>query len=130
MKIFTINGPSLLSKYVGESEATIRKIFESAKNAEFGIVLFDQIDCLTQKRGESQSDKLVSQLLTCMDGVKDRGNVLVVATTNLLDKVDSALRRPGRFDREIMIKVPDISERHKLLETFFKNVSLDESVNL
>lgn len=129
LNVTQISGPELLSKYVGQSQASIRKIFDNARNKPgLSIILFDQIDSIASKR-EAHHDseaKLVSQLLTCMDGIKERGSVLVIATTNMVNRLDPALRRPGRFDREIKLGIPNITERRDLLRVFLKDLSTQE----
>ena len=125
LKVFHIKGPELLSKFVGGSESALRKVFTAAKESEPSVILFDQIDAIATKRGDTNENeaKLVSQLLSCMDGIVKRGSTLVIATTNTIEKLDPALRRPGRFDKEFLIRPPDIDERKSLFETFLKTSS-------
>lgn len=130
-KVITVKGPELLSKYVGGSESALRKVFETAKANSPAIILFDEIDAIASKReGSSEHDqKLVSQLLSCMDGLEARGAVMVLATTNRIDQLDPALRRPGRFDKEILIPPPNIDQRKSLIKTFTQKVPLDEDLD-
>jgi CDC48 subfamily AAA family ATPase len=125
---FYIGGPEVVSKYVGESESNLRKKFEDAEKAAPSILFIDEIDAIAPKREESQGEverRMVSQLLTLMDGLKNRGNVVVVGATNRPDSIDPALRRPGRFDREIEISVPDKKGRKDILEIHTRNVPID-----
>ncbi|RFA92198.1 AAA family ATPase, partial [Pyrobaculum aerophilum] len=99
-----INGPEIMSKYYGESEARLREIFEEAKKNAPAIIFIDEIDAIAPKREEVTGEvekRVVAQLLTLMDGLQERGQVIVIGATNRPDAVDPALRRPGRFDREI-----------------------------
>lgn len=125
---FYIGGPEVVSKYVGESESNLRKKFEEAEKAAPSILFIDEIDAIAPKREESQGEverRMVSQLLTLMDGLKNRGNVVVIGATNRPDSIDPALRRPGRFDREIEISVPDKKGRKDILEIHTRNVPID-----
>ncbi len=125
---FYIGGPEVVSKYVGESESNLRKKFEEAEKAAPSILFIDEIDAIAPKREESQGEverQMVSQLLTLMDGLKNRGNVVVIGATNRPDSIDPALRRPGRFDREIEISVPDKKGRKDILEIHTRNVPID-----
>lgn len=128
LKVFHIKGPELLSKFVGGSESALRKVFTAAKESEPSVILFDQIDAIATKRGDTNENeaKLVSQLLSCMDGIVKRGSTLVIATTNTVEKLDPALRRPGRFDKEFLIRPPDIDERKSLFETFLRTSNNSE----
>lgn len=133
LKVYHIKGPELLSKFVGGSESALRKVFLTAKENEPSVILFDEIDAIATKRGDSNQNeaKLVSQLLSCMDGIIKRGSTLVIATTNTIEKLDPALRRPGRFDKEFLIKPPDIEERKSLFQTFLKsNEENNKELNL
>ena len=99
-----LNGPEIMSKFYGESEAKIRKIFEDAEKDAPSIIFIDEIDAIASKREETQGEverRVVSQLLTMMDGLNSRGKVIVIGATNRINSIDHALRRPGRFDREI-----------------------------
>ncbi len=114
-----INGPEVMSKYYGESEQRIREVFEEAKKNAPAIIFIDEIDAIAPKREEVVGEvekRVVSQLLTCMDGLEARGQVIVIGATNRPDAIDPALRRPGRFDREIEVPVPDEKGRKEILQ--------------
>ncbi|MFC0588715.1 CDC48 family AAA ATPase [Novosphingobium aquiterrae] len=115
---FTINGPEIMGSAYGESERRLREVFEEAEKASPSIVFIDEIDSIAPKRsgtpGEAEK-RLVAQLLTLMDGLQARSNIVVIAATNRPDAIDEALRRPGRFDREIVVGVPDESGRREIL---------------
>ena len=115
-----VKGPQIVNKYLGSSEKHLRQIFDNAKKNQPAIIFFDEFDSLGSKRGGSgdAESRIVSQLLTCMDGLENRGQVLVIAATNLPDMLDPSLRRPGRFDKQIEVKAPTLQLRHKLLEHF------------
>jgi len=124
----SINGPEIMSKYYGQSEENLRKIFEEAEKNAPAIIFIDEIDAIAPKREESQGDvekRVVSQLLTLMDGLKSRGKVVVIGATNRPDAIDPALRRPGRFDREIEIGVPDKQGRYEILQIHTRGMPLD-----
>ncbi len=128
-----INGPEVMSKFYGESEANLRKKFEEAEQNAPAIIFFDEIDAIAIKREETKGDvekRVVAQLLGLMDGLKNRGKVIVIAATNIPNLLDPALRRPGRFDREIEIGVPDKVGRHEILKIHTRNMPLDKSVKL
>ena len=141
---FSINGPEIMSKYYGQSEQKLREIFTKAEESEPSIIFIDEIDSIAPKREEVQGEverRVVAQLLTLMDGMKERGHVIVIGATNRIDAVDPALRRPGRFDREINIGVPDKKGRKEILSIHTrgmplgmdedrKNQFLDEIANL
>jgi transitional endoplasmic reticulum ATPase len=130
---FYIGGPEVVSKYVGESEERLRKIFQDAQKEGPSIIFIDEIDAIAPKRGEVMGEvekRLVSQMLTIMDGLKSRGEVIVIAATNREDSIDPALRRPGRFDREIEIGVPTIEDRKEILQIHVRNMPLGEDVSL
>jgi len=115
---YTINGPEIMSKFYGQSEENLRKIFEEAQKNAPSIIFLDEIDAIAPKRSEVHGEverRVVSQLLTLMDGLKGRGKVIVIGATNIPDVIDPALRRPGRFDREIRIDVPDRNGRKEIL---------------
>ena len=117
-KMFLINGPEIVTKYYGATEANLRDIFKEAKDASPSIIFIDEIDAIAPKRDNVRGDvekRVVAQLLALMDGLNDRGNVMVLGATNMPDSVDSALRRPGRFDREFEISVPNEEGRHEIL---------------
>jgi transitional endoplasmic reticulum ATPase len=129
----TINGPEIMSKYVGGSEERLREIFEEAEENSPSIVFIDELDAIAPKREEVTGEverRTVAQLLTLMDGLKSRGQVVVIGATNRVDSIDQALRRPGRFDREIEIGVPDKDGRKEVLEIHTRGMPLDEDVDL
>ena len=115
---FSINGPEIMSKYYGQSEQKLREIFMKAEDSAPSIIFIDEIDSIAPKREEVQGEverRVVAQLLTLLDGLKERGHVIVIGASNRIDAVDPALRRPGRFDREINIGVPDKNGRREIL---------------
>ncbi|HLC38424.1 MAG TPA: CDC48 family AAA ATPase [Candidatus Norongarragalinales archaeon] len=129
----TINGPEIVSKYVGEAEERLRNIFMEAEKNAPSIVFIDEIDSIAPKREEVVGEvekRIVSQLLTLMDGLKSRGQVVVIAATNRPNSIDPALRRPGRFDREIEIGVPDKKGRKEILQIHTRGMPLNEDVSL
>ncbi|WP_052883121.1 CDC48 family AAA ATPase [Thermoproteus tenax] len=122
-----INGPEIMSKYYGESEAKLREIFEEAKKNAPAIIFIDEIDAIAPKREEVTGEvekRVVAQLLTLMDGLQERGQIVVIGATNRPDAVDPALRRPGRFDREIQIPMPDKRARREILQVHTRNMPL------
>lgn len=128
-----INGPEIMSKYVGGSEENLREFFEEAEENSPSIIFIDELDAIAPKREETQGEverRTVAQLLTLMDGLKSRGQVVVIGATNRPDSLDQALRRPGRFDREIEIGVPDSEERKEVMEIHTRGMPLDEDVDL
>ncbi|MFT4303089.1 MAG: CDC48 family AAA ATPase [Candidatus Woesearchaeota archaeon] len=128
-----INGPEIMSKFYGQSEANLRKIFEDAEKNAPSIIFIDEIDAIASKREETHGDvekRVVAQLLSIMDGLKSRGKVVVIAATNIPNALDPALRRPGRFDREIEIAVPNKEGRLNILKIHTRNMPLDKSVLL
>ena len=128
-----INGPEIMSKFYGESEQRLREIFDEARKNAPAIIFIDEIDAIAPKREEVVGEvekRVVAQLLTLMDGLAERGRVIVIGATNRPDAVDPALRRPGRFDREIEIPPPDKKARREILAVHTRSVPLDESVNL
>jgi len=128
-----INGPEIMSKFYGESEARLREIFKEAEENAPAIIFIDEIDAIAPKREEVTGEvekRVVAQLLTLMDGLRERGNVIVIAATNRPEAVDPALRRPGRFDREIAIGMPDKRARKEILLVHTRNMPLAEDVNL
>ncbi len=128
-----INGPEIISKFYGESEQNLRKKFEEAEQNAPSIIFFDEIDAIATKREETKGDvekRVVAQLLGLMDGLKSRGKVIVIAATNMPNLLDPALRRPGRFDREIEIGVPDKDGRLDILKIHTRNMPLSKNVNL
>ncbi len=131
----SIKGPELLNKYVGESEKGVREIFEKARSNAPTIVFFDEIDAIATERGSGVSDtgvgeRVVSQLLTELDGLENLEDVVVIATTNRPDLIDSALLRPGRLDRHIHVPVPDIESREAVLRVHTENLVLADDVDL
>ncbi|MEM3630494.1 MAG: CDC48 family AAA ATPase, partial [Nitrososphaerota archaeon] len=129
----TINGPEIMSKYYGESEARLREVFREAEENAPSIIFIDELDAIAPKRSEVTGEverRVVSQLLTLMDGLKSRGQVVVIGATNRVEAVDPALRRPGRFDREIRIGVPDKNGRKEILQIHTRRMPLDKDVNL
>ncbi len=128
-----INGPEIMSKFYGESEARLREVFKEAEQNAPAIIFIDEIDAIAPPRGEVVGEvekRVVSQLLTLMDGMKGRGNVIVIGATNRPEAVDPALRRPGRFDREIIIGMPDKKARKEILMVHTRHMPLDSNVNL
>jgi transitional endoplasmic reticulum ATPase len=129
----TVNGPEIMSKYYGESEQRLRQVFEEAEKNAPSIIFIDEIDAVAPKREEVTGEvekRIVSQLLTLMDGLEERGQVIVIGATNRVDAVDPALRRPGRFDREIVIGVPDKSGRKEILQIHTRSMPVAENVEL
>jgi len=125
---FTINGPEIMSKFYGESEQRLREIFEEAKENAPSIIFIDEIDSIAPKREDVTGEverRVVAQLLTLMDGLEERGQVIVIGATNRIDAVDPALRRPGRFDREIEIGVPDREGRYEIFQIHTRNMPLE-----
>lgn len=128
-----INGPEIMSKLAGESESNLRKVFQEAEKNAPSIIFIDEIDSIAPKREKTQGEverRIVSQLLTLMDGLKSRAHVIVMAATNRPNSIDPALRRFGRFDREIDIGVPDEIGRLEVMRIHTKNMKLDDEVNL
>jgi len=128
-----INGPELMSKFYGESEKNLRDRFEEAEKAAPSIIFIDEIDAIAPKREESYGEverRVVSQLLTLMDGLQSRGRVVVIGATNRPNAIDPALRRPGRFDREVSINVPDKKGRLSILKIHTRNMPLAKDVDL
>lgn len=132
-QFYTINGPEIMSKFYGQSEENLRKTFEEAEKNAPAIVFIDEMDAIAPKRDEVQGEverRVVSQMLTLMDGLKGRGKIIVIGATNRPDSVDPALRRPGRFDREIEIGVPDKEGRLEILMIQTRNMPKAEDVEL
>ncbi|MDR0912794.1 MAG: CDC48 family AAA ATPase [Methanobrevibacter sp.] len=128
-----INGPEIMSKYVGGSEENLREFFEEAEANAPSIIFIDELDAIAPKREETNGEverRTVAQLLTLMDGLKSRGQVVVIGATNRPDSLDQALRRPGRFDREIEIGVPDKEERKEVMEIHTRGMPISEDVDL
>jgi len=130
---FLINGPEIMSKMAGESESNLRKAFEEAEKNAPAIIFIDEIDSIAPKRDKTNGEverRVVSQLLTLMDGMKARANVVVIAATNRPNSIDPALRRFGRFDREVDIGIPDPTGRLEILQIHTKNMKLADDVDL
>lgn len=130
---FTINGPEIMGSAYGESERRLREVFEEAARSSPSIVFIDEIDSIAPKRSQSTGEaekRLVAQLLTLMDGLHARSHIVVIAATNRPDALDEALRRPGRFDREIVIGVPDEGGRREVLGIHTRGMPLGEGVDL
>ena len=126
---FLINGPEIMSKLAGESESNLRKAFEEAEKNAPAIIFIDEIDSIAPKREKTQGEverRIVSQLLTLMDGLKSRAHVIVMGATNRPNSIDPALRRFGRFDREIDIGVPDETGRLEVVRIHTKNMKVGE----
>lgn len=131
--MFLINGPEIMNKYYGESEAKLREIFKEAKDGSPSIIFIDEIDAIAPKREEAYGDvekRVVAQLLALMDGLNDRGNVIVLGATNRPDSVDPALRRPGRFDREFEISVPNEDGRLDIIMIHSRGMPIGDDVDL
>ena len=130
---FTVNGPEIVHKFYGESEAHLRSIFEKASQEAPAIIFIDEIDSVAPKRANVQGEvekRIVATLLALMDGLKSRGQLIVIGATNMPDLLDPALRRPGRFDREITIGIPDRNGRLKILEIHTRGMPLADDVSL
>lgn len=132
---FQIDGPEILSKHYGDSEAALRRVFDAARKAQPAIIFIDEIDSLAPRRAELSSEKqverrIVAQLLTLMDGLADRGQIIVMAATNLPDEIDPALRRPGRFDREVAFRPPNQDERLEILSVHLSKAPLATDTDL
>jgi len=128
-----LNGPEIMSKFYGESEKKIREIFDEAEKNAPSIIFIDEIDAIAPKRedvGGEVERRVVSQLLTMMDGLQNRGRVVVIGATNRPNSIDPALRRPGRFDREVGIGVPDMKGRLSILKIHTRGMPLTKDVNL
>ena len=130
---YTINGPEIMSKFYGQSEENLRKVFEEAEKNAPSIIFIDEIDAIAPKRSEVHGEverRVVSQMLTLMDGLKGRGKLIVIGATNIPDVLDPALRRPGRFDREIRIDAPDRDGRKEILQIHTRGMPLAKDCNL
>jgi len=128
-----IAGPELVSKFVGESEEKLRQVFKDAEENAPTIIFMDELDAIAPKREEVSGEverRMVSQLLTLMDGLKSRGHVIVIGATNRPNAIDPALRRPGRFDREIELGIPDRNARKEILQIHTRNMPIAEDVSL
>ncbi len=130
---YSINGPEIMSKFYGESEARLREIFQQAQQNAPSIIFVDELDAIAPKREEVTGEverRVVAQLLALMDGLSGRGNVIVIGATNRPGALDPALRRPGRFDREIEISVPDKKGRYEVLQIHTRGMPLSQDVDL
>jgi transitional endoplasmic reticulum ATPase len=130
---FSINGPEIMSKFYGESEARLREIFQQAEKNSPAIIFIDELDAIAPKREEVTGEverRVVAQLLALLDGLTSRGNVIVIGATNRPNALDPALRRPGRFDREIEIGIPDKQGRHEVMQIHTRGMPLAEGVDL
>lgn len=128
-----INGPEIINKYYGESEARLRQIFENAAKNAPSIIFLDEIDAIAPKRAEVTGEvekRVVAQLLALMDGIESRGQIIVIGATNIPNALDPALRRPGRFDRELVISIPDQHSRLEILQIHTRGMPLAEDVDL
>lgn len=131
--VIVINGPEIMARKGGESEANLRQAFEDAKIKAPSIIFMDELDSIAPKRDQAQGEtekRIVSQLLTLMDSLKSDSNVMVIGATNRPNVIESALRRPGRFDRELEIAIPDEEGRHEILKIKTKDMALDADVDL
>ncbi|NWJ21681.1 AAA family ATPase, partial [Marine Group I thaumarchaeote] len=131
--MYLINGPEIMNKYYGETEAKLREIFKEAKDNSPSIIFIDEIDAIAPKREEVYGDvekRVVAQLLALMDGLTERGNVIVLGASNRPDSVDPALRRPGRFDREMVISVPNADGRLEILQIHTRGMPLAADIDL
>ncbi|WP_436346783.1 AAA family ATPase [Natronorubrum sp. FCH18a] len=128
----TISGPEIMSKYKGESEERLREVFDDAEANAPTIIFFDEIDSIAGTRDDDgdAENRIVGQLLTLMDGLDARGEVIVIGATNRVDAIDPALRRGGRFDREIQVGVPDVEGRREILEVHTRGMPLDDDVSV
>ncbi len=132
-KFMVINGPEIMSKFYGESEENLRKIFEQAEKNAPSIIFIDEIDAIAPKREEVRGEvekRVVSQLLTLLDGLKSRGKIIVIGATNIPNAIDPALRRPGRFDREIELGVPNKEGRKEILQIHTRGMPLAKNVEI
>ncbi|MGO8946753.1 MAG: CDC48 family AAA ATPase [Ktedonobacterales bacterium] len=132
-RFFSISGPEIIDKFYGESEAQLRRVFADAQKSAPSVIFLDEIDAIAPKRSEVWGEvekRVVGQLLTLMDGLRARGQVMVVGATNRQDALDSALRRPGRFDREISLHAPDLTGRVEILRIHSRDMPLAHDVDL
>jgi transitional endoplasmic reticulum ATPase len=132
-RFFVVNGPEIMNKYYGETEAKLREIFKEARDNAPSIIFIDEIDAVAPKREDVFGDvekRVVAQLLALMDGLSDRGDVVVIGATNRPEGVDPALRRPGRFDREVEIGVPNIEDRIEILQIHTRGMPLNSNIDL
>jgi len=132
-KFYTISGPEIISKYYGESEEQLREVFEEAEENSPSIIFMDELDSIAAQRGESGGDvekRVVAQLLSLMDGLEEREDVVVIGATNRVDAIDPALRRGGRFDREIEVSAPDQKGRREIFDVHTRSMPLADDINL
>ncbi len=130
---FSINGPEIMSKFYGESEQRLREVFETAQKKTPSIIFIDELDSIAPKRDEVAGEverRVVAQLLALMDGLEARGNVIVIGATNRVNAIDPALRRPGRFDREIELGIPDPQERLEIFQIHTRKMPITSDVDL
>jgi transitional endoplasmic reticulum ATPase len=130
---YVISGPEIMSKFYGESEARLREIFQKAQETAPSIIFIDELDAIAPKREEVTGEverRVVAQLLSLMDGMGARGNIIVIGATNRPNAIDPALRRPGRFDREVEIGVPDKAGRYEILQIHTRNMPMAQDVEL
>jgi transitional endoplasmic reticulum ATPase len=130
---YVISGPEIMSKFYGESEARLREIFQKAQETSPSIIFIDEMDAIAPKREEVTGEverRVVAQLLSLMDGMGSRGNIIVIGATNRPNAIDPALRRPGRFDREVEIGVPDKAGRNEVIQIHTRNMPLAEDIDL
>jgi transitional endoplasmic reticulum ATPase len=130
---YSIQGPEIMNKYYGQTEENLRNKFQEAAENLPAVIFIDEIDSIAPKRDEVKGEverRVVAQLLTLMDGLEEKGRLIVIAATNRVDHIDGALRRPGRFDREIEIGVPDRASRIEILQVHTRNMPLDKDVDL
>jgi transitional endoplasmic reticulum ATPase len=129
----SVSGPEIMSKFFGQSEENLRKIFEEAKEKAPSIIFFDEIDSIAPKRDEGKNQvesRVVAQLLSLMDGIEERGEIIIIGATNQINNIDIALRRPGRFDREIEISVPNKEGRYEILLIHTRGMPLNKDIDL
>ena len=131
----SVKGPELLNKFVGESEKAVREVFRKARQASPCIIFFDEVDSVAPTRGSSMGDshvteRVISQFLTEMDGLEELRNVIIIAATNRPDIIDSALLRPGRFDRLLFVPPPDLEARKQIFKIHTRKTPLADDVNL
>lgn len=132
-EFFTISGPEIMSKYYGESEEQLREVFEEATDNSPAIIFMDELDSIASQRGEASGDverRVVAQLLSLMDGLEDRSEVVVIGATNRVDAIDPALRRGGRFDREIEVSAPDKQGRREIFDVHTRSMPLSTDIDL
>lgn len=130
---FSVQGPEIMSKYYGQSEEKLREIFEEAKDQSPSIIFIDELDSIAPKRDDVKGEverRVVAQLLTLLDGLTNRGETIVIGATNRVNAIDSALRRPGRFDREIEIGLPDREDRVEILQIHTRGMPISEDIEL